>query len=111
LLPAVPGVRGRRGRPGRRPAAACAGRGYGPGKYRRRLRARGITPRIARRGEPHGSGPGTICWAVERAIAWHHGMKRLRIRWERRDSIREAFPGLATCIICCRHAQRSCKDQ
>src|SRR3954466_14205113 len=26
--------------------------------------------------------------------AWYHGMKRLRIRWERRDDIHEAFLSL-----------------
>ena len=32
----------------------------------------------------------------ERTIAWLHGFRRLRIRWERRDDIHEAFLGLAT---------------
>ncbi len=40
--------------------------------------------------------------------AWYYGMKRLRIRWERRDDIHEAFLGLATCIICYRHVRRFC---
>ncbi|MFD7657885.1 IS5 family transposase [Actinosynnema sp. NPDC059797] len=108
LLDAVPNVRGRRGRPRRRPRTLYADRAYDHDKYRRRLRARGIAPRIARRGEPHGSGLGTIRWVVERTIAWYHGMKRLRVRWERRDDIHEAFLGLATCIICYRHVQRFC---
>lgn len=51
---------------------------------------------------------GAIRWVVEPTIAWYHGMKRLRIRWERRDDIHEAFLGLATCIICYRHVQRFC---
>jgi IS5 family transposase len=108
LLDAVPTVRGRRGRPRRRPKTVYADRGYDHDKYRRRLRARGIATRIARRGEPHGSGLGTVRWVVERTIAWYHGMKRLRIRWERRDDIHEAFLSLATCIICYRHVQRFC---
>jgi hypothetical protein len=36
---------------------------------------------------------------VERTIACYHGMNRLRIRWQRRDDIHEAFLALATCII------------
>jgi hypothetical protein len=108
LLDGVPNVRGRRGRPRRRPRTVYADRGYDHDKYRRRLRARGIVPRIARRGEPHGSGLGTVRWVVERTIAWYHGMKRLRIRWERRDDIHEAFLGLATCIICYRHVRQFC---
>jgi hypothetical protein len=42
------------------------------------------------------------------AIAWYHGMKRLRTRWERRDDMHEALLGLATCIIIYRHVQRPC---
>ncbi|MBY8851854.1 IS5 family transposase, partial [Saccharothrix sp. MB29] len=108
LLDGVPNVRGRRGRPRRRPKTVYADRGYDHDNYRRRLCARGIMPRIARRGEPHGSGLGTVRWVVERTIAWYHGMKRLRIRWERRDDIHEAFLGLATCIICYRHVRQFC---
>jgi hypothetical protein len=40
--------------------------------------------------------------------AWYHGMKRLRIRWERRDDIHEAFLALASCIITYRHVKRLC---
>ncbi len=54
---------------------------------------------IARRGEPHGTGLGIFRYAVERTIAWLHGFRRLRIRWERRDDIHEAFLGLAVCLI------------
>jgi hypothetical protein len=74
--------------------------GFGSGmKYRRLVRAKNIKPRIARRGDEHGSGLGTVRWVIERTIAWYHGMRRLRIRYERRDDIHEAFLGLATCII------------
>nr|WP_051161339.1 transposase [Nocardia brevicatena] len=85
-----------------------ADRGYDHDVYRRLLRDRGIHPVIARRGQPHGSGLGGIRWTVERTIAWYHGFKRLRIRWERRDDIHEAFLGLATCIIVHRHVHRFC---
>jgi transposase len=76
-----------------------ADRAYDHDKYRRLLRAKGISTRIARRGHPHGSGLGTTRWVVERTIAWYHGFRRLRTRWERRDDIHEAFLGVATCII------------
>ena len=39
----------------------------------------GITPRIARRGVAHGSGPGKIRRAVERAFAWQHAGTFLKI--------------------------------
>ncbi|GHB87537.1 hypothetical protein GCM10010348_00270 [Streptomyces anthocyanicus] len=65
---------------------------------------------IAKRGEPHGTGLGTFRYVVERTIAWLHGFRRLRIRWERRDDIHEAFLGLAVCLITHRHIRRLCQD-
>jgi hypothetical protein len=59
-------------------------------------------------GAAHGSGLGLFRWVVERTIAWYHGMKRLRMRWERRDDIHEAFLDVATCIITFRHVIRLC---
>ena len=85
-----------------------ADRAYDHQKYRKAVRDKGIRPHIARRGEPHGSGLGVVRWVVERTVAWYHGMKRLRIRWERRDDIHEAFLGLATCIITFRHIRQLC---
>jgi transposase len=108
LIEAVPPVRGRRGRPRQRPDELYGDRAYDHDKYRKKVRAKGIRPQIARRGQPHGSGLGKVRWVVERTIAWYHGMKRLRIRWERRDDIHEAFLGLATCIITWRHVARLC---
>jgi transposase len=76
LLDAVPPIRGRRGRPRRKPRELFADRGYDHDIYRRQLRARGITPRIARRGIAHGSGLGRHRWVVERGFAWLHAFKR-----------------------------------
>jgi hypothetical protein len=56
------------------------------------VRAKGIEPVIARRGTAHGSGRGRYRWVVEQAIALLHWFRRLRIRWEIRDDIHEAFP-------------------
>ncbi|QQC93358.1 hypothetical protein [Streptomyces alfalfae] len=61
---------------------------------------------IARRGEPHGIGLGTFRYVVEGTVARLPGFRRLRIRWERRDDIREAFPELAVRMITDRHVQR-----
>ena len=108
LLEAIPAVPGKVGRPRSRPVALYADRGYDHDKYRRQLRARGVRPRIARRGEPHGTGLGAIRWVIERTIAWLHGFRRLRIRWERRDDIHESWLGLATCLITLRHVERLC---
>ncbi len=99
LLDAIPPVRGRADRPRRKPQAVFADRGYDHDIYRDQVRARGIIPAIARRGTAHGSGLGVYRWVVERAFAWLHGFKRLRIRWERRTDIHEAFLKLACCLI------------
>ncbi|MET9079782.1 IS5 family transposase [Streptomyces sp. NPDC004232] len=106
LLDKIPRRRGCRPGPAHRPDTLLADRGYNHDKYRRLLWQRGIRPMIARRGEPHGSGLGIFRYVVERTIAWLHGFRRLRIRWERRDDIHEAFLGLATCLITYRHVQR-----
>ncbi|MFD8010496.1 IS5 family transposase [Streptomyces sp. NPDC058955] len=108
LLAKVPSVAGLIGRPRRRPDVLLADRGYDHDKYRRLVWAQGIKPMIARRGVLHGSGLGVHRWVVERTIAWLHGFRRLRVRWERRDDIHEAFLGLATCLITHRHVQRLC---
>lgn len=51
-----------------------------------------VKPVNGRRGAEHGSGLGHSRWLVERAFAGLHWFHRLRIRWEIRDAIHEAFP-------------------
>ncbi|GAA2582754.1 IS5 family transposase [Streptomyces tubercidicus] len=102
LVDGVPPVRGKRGRPRRKPCALYADRGYDHDIYRRRLRERNITPKIARRGQPHGSGLGRVRWVAESAIAHLHGPRRLRIRWEARDDMHDAFLQLAHCMVLAR---------
>ncbi|GAQ75659.1 transposase DDE domain protein [Streptomyces turgidiscabies] len=65
-------------------------------------------PAIARRGTRHGTGLGTYQWVVERTFAWLHGFRRLRIRWERRADIHEAFLKLACCLITNRQLNSLC---
>ncbi|WUG06528.1 IS5 family transposase [Streptomyces sp. NBC_00466] len=110
LLAKIPPEPGLVGRPRRWPGILLGDRGYDHDKYRRLVRAQGIKPVIARRGVLHSSGLGAHRWVVERTIAWFHGFRRLRIRWERRDDIHEAFLGLATCLVTHRHVQRLCQD-
>lgn len=76
-----------------------ADRGYDHDIYRDQVRARRIIPAIARRGTPQGSGLGINRWVVERTFAWLHGFKRIRVRWERRADIHEAFLKLPCCLI------------
>jgi hypothetical protein len=51
---------------------------------------------IARRETDHGPGLGVHRWAVEQTIALLHWFRRLRIRWEIRDDIHQAFPSSAS---------------
>ncbi len=97
LVEAIPPVRGLRGKPRRKPRELCADRAYDHDLYRDKLRKQGITPRIARRRQQHGSGLGKLRWVAEAAIAWLHGHRRLRIRWEARD-IHDGFLQLACCM-------------
>jgi hypothetical protein len=71
LVDKIPPIRGTRGRPRQRPERLYADRGYDYDCYRRQLRAKGITPVIARRGTGHGSGLGTRRWVVDQTIAGH----------------------------------------
>ena len=102
LIEAIPPVHGRRSRPRRRPEKVYADRGYDHDKYRSKAREKGITPVIARRATEHGSGLGVHRWVIEQSIALLHWFRRLRIRWEIRDDIHEAFLSLACAIICWR---------
>ncbi len=101
LIDAIPAVRGRAW-PRRRPGKVFADRAYDHDKYRAQVKARGIRPVIACRGTPHGSGLGVYRYVVEQAIALLHWFRRLRIRWEVRDDIHEAFLTLGCAIICWR---------
>jgi hypothetical protein len=93
-------------RPTRPPASApgCDLRrpGYDHDKDRCQVRDKGITPVIARSRTEHGSGLGVHRWVAEPPIALLHWFRRLRIRWETRDGIHEAFLSLACAIICWR---------
>ncbi|MFD0508730.1 IS5 family transposase [Streptomyces chiangmaiensis] len=107
LIHAVPPIRGKRGRPRRRPDAVYADRGYDHDIYRRQVRDLGIRPVIARRGTEHGSGLGKDRWVVEAAFALLHWFRRLRIRWEIRADIHQAFLTLGCAIICWRRLKTS----
>ncbi len=107
LLEAIPPVRGKRGRPRRRPQALLGDRGYDSKAHRSKLRARRITPRIAKRETEHGSGLGKQRWVVERTISWLHQHRRLRVRYERRADIHEAFLSIACSLICLKQLERS----
>ena len=108
-LDAVPPVRsGRRGRPRRRPDKLHADKAFDHRRCRRECRARGITPRIARRGIESGERLGRHRWVVERTLAWLARFRRLTTRYERRADIHLAFTTLGCALICLNHVRRFC---
>lgn len=102
LVEAIPPVRGKRGRPRRWPDRVQGDRAYDSEPHRQWLRRLGIEPVLAKRNTPHGSGLGVYRWVVERTLAWLHQFRRLRIRYERRPELHEAFTSLACALICWR---------
>ena len=100
LVDAVPPVRGKRGRPRRRPGRVLGDRAYGSRNHRAVLRRRGVRLQAARPGDPHGSGLGAERWVVERTIAWVHANRRLKVRYDRRADIHQAFLTLACIKVC-----------
>ena len=58
------------------------------------LRCSNVTtafPFLAKRNTEHGSGLGRWRWVVERTFAWLNQFRRLRVRYEKRADIHEAF--------------------
>jgi IS5 family transposase len=88
------------GRPRRRPKKLHAGKGYDYRRCRQALRRRGITPRIARRGVESSERLGRYRWVVERTLSWLNRLRRLKVRYERRADIHEAFLLLGCALIC-----------
>lgn len=80
-------------------------RGYHNNRVLEELQALGIETLIARQKSAHGSGLGTQRWVVERTISWLHQHRRLRLRYERRADIHEAFLSIACSLICHRALQ------
>ncbi len=72
------------------------------------LRARGIIARIARRGQESSAHLGRHRWVVERTLAWLNRFRRLRVRYERRADIYQAFLTLGCVLICHNHLERFC---
>jgi transposase len=97
---AVQPIKGRTGRPRKRPDKLHADKGYDSRKNRAALRQRGITPRIARRGVESKQRLGRYRWVVERTHSWLNRYKRLKVRYERRADIHEAFLKLGCALIC-----------
>lgn len=64
------------------------------------MRKLGIKPVLAKRWTEHGGGLGVYRWVDERTLSWLHQFRRLRVRYERRFDIHEAFLTVGCIIIC-----------
>ena len=102
LIDALPKIAGRPGAPLSRPPEVIADRGYDSEATRAILRWLGVEPHIAKRGEPHGSGLGTVRWVVERTISWVKGLRRMRVRYDRLAVVRDAWTSMAAAVVCFR---------
>jgi len=109
LVDAIPPIKQRRGRPRKRPDEVLADRAYdAEEKIRPPLRQRRVTPWIAQRNTEHGSGLGKYRYVVEAALDWLFNQRRLRVRYEKRDDIHQAFLIIGCLLICWRRILRFC---
>ncbi len=82
--------------------------GYDFPRCRKALRRRGVKARIARRGVDTSERLGRHRWVVERTLSWLNHYRRLKVRYERRADIHQAFLELGCALICWNHVQQSC---
>jgi transposase len=103
LVNSIPPIAGKVGRPLRHPVSVLGDRGYDSEPHRQELRQKGILPVLAKRYTENGSGLGVYRWVVERSLSWLHQNRRLRMRYEKRDDIHNAFLTIACIKICWNH--------
>ena len=109
LVDAITPITRPRGRPRRGPDALLADRAYdAEEKIRQALRRRGIVPLVAKRNTEHGSGLGKRRYVVEAAFDWLFNQRRLRVRYEKRDDIHDAFLIIGCLLICWNRIQGFC---
>src|SRR6266849_4378520 len=98
LVDAIPPLQGERGRPRNHPDCVLGDRGYDAEAIPQGLRVRHISSLLAKRNTKHGSGLGKSRWVVERTLAWFSQFRRLRVRYEKRADLHEAFLTLACSV-------------
>jgi transposase len=95
-----------RGRPRQRPLKLHADKAYDSARCRRALRSRRIIPRIARCGIESRERLGRYRWVVERTLSWLNRFRRLKVRYERRADIHQAFLSFGCALLCWAALQR-----
>lgn len=108
LVDAIPDILKPRGRPRKRPAKLHADKGYDYPRCHRALKQRRIQSRIARRGIESSARLGRHRWVVERTLSWLNKFRRLKVRYERRADIHQAFLSLGCALICWNFVERFC---
>ena len=109
LVDGIPPIKQPRGRPRRRPDEVLADRAYdAEEKIRKPLRQRKTKPLIAKRYTKNGSGLGKFRYVVEAAFDWLFNQRRLRVRYEKRDDIHQAFLIIGCFLICWRRIIQFC---
>ena len=100
LFNKVPPVAGKVGHPRRGPDAVQGDLAYDSEPHRQGLRELGVEPVLPEKGIDDDAGLGETRWPVERTLSWAHQNRRLRIRYEKRADIHQAFLTLACIKIC-----------
>lgn len=100
LVTSIPRVGASLVRVGHLPDRVQGDRAYDSEDDRALMRWLGITPVLARRNTEHGSGLGRTRWVVERTLSWLYQYRRLRVRYERRADIHQAFLDIGCILIC-----------
>ena len=100
LVNSMPEVAGKVGHPRHKPDALQGDLAYDSEPHRQGLREVGIEPVLPEREIDDQEGLGETRWPVERTLAWEHQNRRLRIRYDRRADIHQAFLTLACIKIC-----------
>jgi transposase len=109
LVDSIPPIKQPRGRPRKRPDEVLADRAYdAEQKIRKPLRQRRTKPLIAKRYTKNGSGLGKFRYVVEAAFDWLFNQRRLRVRYEKRDDIHQAFLIIGCFLICWRRIIQFC---
>ena len=108
VVDAISPIKRSRGRPRKRPKKLHADKAYDFPRCREALRKRSITSRIARRGIESSEKLGRYRWVVERTLLWMNRFRRLKVPYERRDDIHQAFLDLGCALICWRYVQQLC---
>ena len=100
MVDSIEPIRRPRGRLRKRPEKLHADQAYDAKKCRKGLRRRGIKARIARKGKESSEKLGRHRWVVERTLSWLNRFRRLKVRYERRADIHQAFLDLGCALIC-----------